>query len=87
MPKFGQNASAVIQQLHEAGSPNTVATTGGRFYGFVVGGALPVAVAANWLATTWDQNAGTWVLSPIAGDLEDIAGRWMLELLDLPRDA
>jgi len=87
MPIEGNDPSSVIERLHEIGSPNTVVTTGGRFYGFVVGGALPVSIAANWLASTWDQNAGTWVLSPIAGQLEEIAGQWLLDLLDLPRDA
>lgn len=87
LPREGEADAEVIDLLHRVGSPNTVATTGGRFFGFVVGGALPVAIAANWLASSWDQNAGTWVLSPIAGDLEVIAGGWMLELFDLPRDA
>lgn len=86
LPEKGENPSAVINQLHRIGSPNTVATTGGRFFGFVVGGALPVSIAANWLASTWDQNAGTWVLSPIAGDLEDISGGWMLDLFGLPKE-
>jgi glutamate/tyrosine decarboxylase-like PLP-dependent enzyme len=87
MPQEGTDPSKVISLLHEVGSPNTVSSTGGRFFGFVVGGALPVAIAASWLSTSWDQNAGTWILSPIAGDMEDIAGNWMLDLLDLPRDA
>ncbi len=87
LPFEGEPAAQVIDRLHELGSPNTVASTGGRFFGFVVGGALPVAVAASWLASSWDQNAGTWVLSPIAGDLETVSGEWMLELFGLPRDA
>ena len=87
LPDDGDDASVVIEKLHQIGSPNTVASTGGRFFGFVVGGALPVSVATNWLASTWDQNAGSWVLSPIAGELEVIAGMWLLELLDLPREA
>ncbi|GJL93691.1 MAG: hypothetical protein DHS20C05_00960 [Hyphococcus sp.] len=86
MPDHSTNPKAVIEKLHEIGAPTTVATTGGRYFGFVVGGALPVSIAANWLAATWDQNAGTWVLSPIAAELEDIAGQWLLELFDLPRD-
>ena len=87
LPVEGSHAVDVIDQLHAVGSPNTVATTGGRFFGFVVGGALPVAIAANWLASSWDQNAGTWVLSPIAGELEAVSGKWLLDLFDLPRDA
>ena len=87
MPISGSDPSSVIDRLHEIGSPNTVVTTGGRFFGFVVGGALPTSIAANWLASTWDQNAGTWALSPVAGDLEEISGQWLLDLLDLPRDA
>ena len=87
MPQNETDGIAVIHQLHDIGSPATVATTGGRFFGFVVGGALPVAVASSWLASTWDQNAGSWLLSPISGELENIAGKWLLDLFDLPRDA
>lgn len=87
LPEGSSAALDVIRQLDELGSPATVATTGGRFFGFVVGGALPVTVAANWLATAWDQNAGTWVLSPVAAELEEIAAGWLLDILDLPRDA
>lgn len=87
MPHTGADPADVIKLLDDIGSPATVATTSGRFFGFVVGGALPVSIAANWLASAWDQNAGTWILSPISGDLEIIAGAWLLDLLDLPRDA
>ena len=87
LPKIGEDDVAVIEQLRTIGARNTVASTGGRFFGFVVGGALPVSIAASWLTSTWDQNAGSWMLSPIAGELEVIAGAWLLELLDLPRDA
>lgn len=83
----GTSAEAVIAMLDRVGSPATVATTGGRFFGYVVGGALPVAIAANWLASTWDQNAGNWVLSPVAAELEQVAAAWLLDLFDLPRDA
>ncbi len=87
MPQAGTVDVAVINELHKVGSQATVATTGGRFFGFVVGGALPVAVASSWLASTWDQNAGSWLLSPVSGELENIAGKWMLDLLGLPKDA
>lgn len=87
MPEEPSEAESVIEALDRLGSPATVATTGGRFFGFVVGGALPVTVAASWLASAWDQNAGTWVLSPIAAELEEVAAGWLLEIFDLPRDA
>ncbi|MEM9599943.1 MAG: pyridoxal-dependent decarboxylase [Pseudomonadota bacterium] len=87
LPQAGSDPLTVIQTLEDVGAANTVASTGGRFFGFVVGGALPVSIAANWMSSAWDQNAGSWMLSPIAGELEVIAGSWMLELLDLPRDA
>ncbi len=75
---------AVIALLDEVGSPATMASAGGRFFGFVVGSSLPATVAANWLAGAWDQNAGIVVLSPIAAKLEEVAMRWMLDLLGLP---
>lgn len=87
LPLEGTDAEVVIRQLDRVGSPATVASTGGRYFGFVVGGALPVAIAANWLATAWDQNAGSWALAPGAAELEAVAASWMLEILDLPRDA
>ena len=87
LPEASSDGTAVIAELDRLGSPATVATTGGRFFGFVVGGALPVTVAANWLASAWDQNAGSWVLSPIAAELEGVVADWLLELFDLPRDA
>ena len=86
-PESATDATSVIAELDRIGSPATVATTGGRFFGFVVGGALPVTIAANWLASAWDQNAGTWVLSPVAAELEEVAATWLLEIFDLPRDA
>ena len=87
MPSTPSDPVAVIRELDRAGSQATVSTIGGRFFGFVVGGALPVTVAANWLAAAWDQNAGNFILSPIAAELEDVAAGWLLELFDLPRDA
>lgn len=87
LPAGPQDPLAVLEELDRVGSPATVATTGGRFFGFVVGGTLPVTVAASWLASAWDQNAGNWTLSPIAAELEVVAAAWLLEILDLPRDA
>lgn len=86
-PEGPADAGHVLAELDRIGSPATVATTGGRFFGFVVGGALPITVAASWLASAWDQNAGTWILAPIAAELEAVAADWLLDVLDLPRDA
>ncbi|MCY2994311.1 MAG: aminotransferase class V-fold PLP-dependent enzyme, partial [Planctomycetota bacterium] len=72
--------------LDEIGSPATVASAGGRYFGFVVGGTLPVALAANWLAAAWDQNAMCSVSSPVAAKVEEIVIPWLLELLHLPGD-
>ena len=63
-----------------------MAMAGPRFFGFVIGGSLPVTVAANWLATAWDQNTGYAAPTPGVSRLEEIARRWLLELLDLPRE-
>jgi glutamate/tyrosine decarboxylase-like PLP-dependent enzyme len=87
LPMDSTDPSQILEDLDRIGSPATVATTGGRFFGFVVGGALPITVAASWLANAWDQNAGTWILAPIAAELEVVAADWLLDLLDLPRDA
>ena len=70
--------------LDELGSPATVTTTGGRYFGFVNGGMLPAALAANWLAGTWNQNAALRVMSPIAAELEDVVLGWVCEALGLP---
>src|SRR6202521_119641 len=74
----------VIAKLDEIGSPATVAATGGRYFGFVNGGMLPAALAANWLAAAWNQNAGLRVMSPIAAELEEVVLRWVCEALGLP---
>lgn len=87
VPASGRPAADVLAELDAVGSPAAVATVGGRFFGFVVGGALPVSVAANWLATAWDQNAGTWILAPGAAEIESVAADWLLDILDLPSDA
>ncbi len=70
--------------LDEIGSPATVASAGGRYFGFVVGGSHRVALAANWLAAAWDQNAMCSVSSPVAARIEEIVIAWLLELLYLP---
>ena len=84
LPDVGDNPAAVLATLDEIGSPATVANTGGRFFGFVQGGALPATVAANWLAGAWDQNVCLRTLSPVGAHLEEIALGWILEVLGLP---
>lgn len=87
LPELPQPPHAVLQRLDRLGSPATTSMAGGRFFGFVIGGALPVALAANWLSTAWDQNAATYAASPGVAVLEDVALGWLLDLLDLPRSA
>lgn len=84
LPREPADPRAVLALLDEAGSPATVATTGGRFFGFVTGGSLPAALAANWLAGAWDQNAFSFASSPAAVILEEVALGWLLEALALP---
>ena len=74
----------VIRLLDDAGSPATMGMAGPRFFGWVIGGSLPAALGANWLAASWDQNAGLFVATPIATVLEEIALGWLLDALALP---
>ncbi len=83
-PTEPTDPAAVIDLLHALGTPAAVANAGGRYYGFVNGGTLPVTVAANWLATAWDQNGGPGACSPIGVQLETIALGWLLDALGLP---
>ncbi|HET9416803.1 MAG TPA: pyridoxal-dependent decarboxylase [Candidatus Limnocylindria bacterium] len=77
----------VVEELAEAVDPGLIASAGPRYFGFVVGGALPASAAADWLTTAWGQNAALHALSPAAAAAEEVAGRWMLDLLNLPADA
>ena len=84
LPNSNTAAEEILALLNSAGSINTVATNGGRYFGFVFGGALPASLAANWLASAWDQNAVFKITSPIAAHIEKITANWVLELLGLP---
>lgn len=84
LPDAPTDPSAVLALLDDFGSPATVATAGPRFFGYVIGGALPVTVAANWLAAAWDQPAFSYSASPVAAALEEIALRWLLDIFGLP---
>lgn len=79
----GTDAAAVIDALGKAGVEGTVATQGPRYFGFVVGGSLRAATAADWLVSTWDQNAGIYALSPITSVIEEIVASWVTDLLGL----
>jgi glutamate/tyrosine decarboxylase-like PLP-dependent enzyme len=84
LPELPSDPSEVLSMLDNFGSPATVATAAGRYFGFVIGGSLPAALAANWLAGAWDQNAAMQVMSPVAAKLEEIVLGWMVDLLGLP---
>ncbi|MDB6058847.1 MAG: Pyridoxal-dependent decarboxylase [Verrucomicrobiales bacterium] len=84
LPDGPTDPAIVLAQLDKFGSPATVATAGPRFFGMVIGGTLPAALAANWLAGAWDQNAGLWVATPIGAKTEEVALRWLLDVLGLP---
>ena len=87
LPNAPQPAEALLQTLHEIGSPATTAQIGGRYFGFVNGGAIPAAVAAKWLADVWDQNSALYVMSPIVATLEQVCERWLIELFGLPSES
>ncbi len=84
LPQAPCDPRTTLEMLHQVGSPATVAQTGGRYFGFVNGGSLPVGLAARWLADVWDQNTAHFVMSPVAAKLEEVCERWLAELLGLP---
>lgn len=81
------DAAQVISELAAAADPGIVASGSGRYFGFVIGGTLPAAMSADWLTSTWDQNAGLYTCSPAASVVEEITRRWLLDLLGLPSAA
>jgi glutamate/tyrosine decarboxylase-like PLP-dependent enzyme len=84
LPERPLDPREVVAELAAAAEPGVVATAGGRYFGFVVGGATPAALAADWLTSAWDQNAALYVLGPAASVVEEVAGAWLAELLGLP---
>jgi glutamate/tyrosine decarboxylase-like PLP-dependent enzyme len=87
LPDASCDPHEVVDLLDRYGSPATMAMAGRRFFGFVIGGSLPVALAADWLTSAWDQNSGYYNITPVTARLEQTALRWLLELFDLPRAA
>jgi glutamate/tyrosine decarboxylase-like PLP-dependent enzyme len=83
-PEHGADASEVVAKLDELGSPATVASMGRRYFGFVIGGSTPAALAASWMVSAWDQNGCMRVMSPVASELEEIVLAWICEALNLP---
>jgi glutamate/tyrosine decarboxylase-like PLP-dependent enzyme len=84
LPREGLEPSAVVEQLVADVAGGLAGSAGGRFFGWVIGGAVPAALAADWLTSTWDQNAGMYAVAPAAAVVEEVCGRWLLELLRLP---
>jgi glutamate/tyrosine decarboxylase-like PLP-dependent enzyme len=87
LPEQPSDALEVIEQLARDADPGLMATPSGRFFGFVIGGTIPAAIAADWLTSAWDQNSGLTLPMPAAGVVEEVAGAWLKDLLSLPEDA
>jgi glutamate/tyrosine decarboxylase-like PLP-dependent enzyme len=83
----GESAADVLDVLAGQGERGAVACPGPRYFGFVIGGSLPVALAADWLTIAWDQNPGIFATSPVSSVIEEVAREWLLELFDLPRES
>ena len=87
VPESPADATAVVEEMAQLLEPGITAMGSGRFFGFVIGGALPASLAADWLVSTWDQNTGLAEPTPATAALETVAGRWVIELLGLPTHA
>ena len=87
LPERPRNPESVIEHLTEATRGGLIGSAGGRFFAWVIGGSLDSTLAADWLTSTWDQNAALFSCSPAAAIVEEVAGKWLMELLDLPRES
>lgn len=86
LPQSTGDAAEILALLNQYGAPATVAQTGGRYFGFVNGGVLPISLAARWLSDFWDQNTALYAMSPIASILEARCESWVRQLLGLPEN-
>jgi glutamate/tyrosine decarboxylase-like PLP-dependent enzyme len=84
LPARGEAAGEVVGNLAASADPGLVASAGPRYFGFVIGGSLPSALAADWLTSAWDQNAGLYAISPAASVVEEVAAGWLIDLFGLP---
>src|SRR5262245_47931599 len=80
------SALQVVEELAAAVDPGLMASQSGRYFGFVIGGSLDSAVAADWLTSAWDQNGGGWPVSPAAAVAEEVVCGWLLDVLGLPEE-
>ncbi|WP_432286701.1 aspartate aminotransferase family protein [Aminobacter sp. BA135] len=87
LPETGEAPGVVVDELAARAEPGLNVTTGARFFGWVIGGSHPVGVAADWMTSAWGQNAGNHHAMPSAAAAETVAARWLLDLLDLPRES
>ena len=84
LPETGEDPAAVLEHLAREAEPGVVGMAGPRYFGFVIGGSLPAALAADWLTSTWDQNAGVYAAGPSASVVEEVVGEWLIDLFGLP---
>ncbi|MEO5940047.1 MAG: aminotransferase class V-fold PLP-dependent enzyme [Candidatus Limnocylindrales bacterium] len=84
LPVHGEAAGEVVDHLATIADPGLIASAGPRFFGFVIGGSLPAALAADWLTSAWDNNAGLYAIGPSASVAEEVSGGWLIDLFGLP---
>src|SRR5262249_14370718 len=87
LPAKGADPAQVLERLAEDMEPGLIASAGPRYFGFVIGGSVPASLAADWLVTAWDQDAGLYACGPSAAVAEEVAAGWLLALLELPPTA